>query len=243
MSYYGTTVVFSNFIAKSRFDKQGNWATTPSGAALNPKDADAQPGALGMGKEKAQAITLFNHFYIYVCPLLGAWIADTYLGRFKTIVCSVIIAEIGHALLTSSAAPSILDKPKNAFALFIIGILVMGLGTGTFKPNISPLIAEQIPMDAPRVKVNKKGERGSTRRTEKGFFFHDMLTLPRSTCYRGSSRDCLSDLQLVLHVHQHRSFSRTIVYGSSGPAIIGGIRSHLSRRCTPSVMSDSGSHS
>ena len=122
MSCYGTTVVFSNYIAKSRFDKHGNWITTPAGAALHPQDADARPGALGMGKMKAQAISLFNQFYIYMCPMIGAWIADTYIGRFKTIVYSVIIAEIGHALLTGSAAPQILDKPKSAFGLFIFGI-------------------------------------------------------------------------------------------------------------------------
>ncbi|KAF1964681.1 oligopeptide transporter [Bimuria novae-zelandiae CBS 107.79] len=159
MSYYGTTVVFSNYVARPRINAKGEWLTTPSGAALHPGNDDAQPGALGMGKKVAQAITLFNTFYIYVCPMLGAWIADTYLGRFKTIVFSVMIAEVGHALLTGSAAPGMLDKPKNALALFIVGLLVMGLGTGMFKPNISPLIAEQIPQDAPRVEVDKKGQR------------------------------------------------------------------------------------
>lgn len=42
MSYYGTTAVYSNFIAKK--------AMTPTGAALHPDDADAQPGGLGLGK-------------------------------------------------------------------------------------------------------------------------------------------------------------------------------------------------
>lgn len=158
MSYYGTLALFSNSISKPRKKDDGTWITTPWGAALHPNDANATPGALGLGKQKAYSITTFNQFYIYMCPLLGAWIADTYLGRFKTIMYSVIMAEIGHVLLVGSSTPSLLDKPNSAFGLFMFGLLIMGLGTGTFKPNISPLIAEQIPQDAPRVEVNKKGE-------------------------------------------------------------------------------------
>jgi len=35
----------------------------------------------------------------------------------------------------------------------------MGSGTGGFKPNISPLIAEQLPLTKLAVRVTKKGER------------------------------------------------------------------------------------
>lgn len=151
MSYYGTVAVYSNYIAKP--------LKTPTGAALNPHDDKAQPGALGMGKQVAFSLTTFNAFWVYCCPLLGAWIADTYLGRFKTIVYSVIIAEIGHIILVASSAPSVLAKPNSALAAFIVGLIIMGLGTGTFKPNISPLIAEQVPQERMRVETNAKGER------------------------------------------------------------------------------------
>jgi POT family proton-dependent oligopeptide transporter len=150
MSYYGTTAVYSNFIAKPR--------PTPTGAALNPSSDNAQPGALGLGKQVAFSLTTFNAFWVYVCPLFGAWIADTYLGRYKTIVYSVIVAEIGHVILVASAAPSVLDNDKAALACFIIGLLIMGLGTGTFKPNISPLIVEQLPQEKLEV-VEMDGKR------------------------------------------------------------------------------------
>lgn len=150
MSYYGTLAVYSNFIAKP--------LVTPTGAALHPNDAKAQPGALGMGKQIAFSLTTFNSFWVYCCPLLGAWIADTYLGRFNTIVYSVIVAEIGHIILVASSAPSVLAKPNSALGCFIVGVIVMGLGTGTFKPNISPLIAEQVPQDKMRIEM-----RGSER--------------------------------------------------------------------------------
>jgi len=44
-------------------------------------------------------------------------------------------------------------------AVYIIGMLIMGIGTGGFKPNISPLIAEQIPHERIYVKTLKSGER------------------------------------------------------------------------------------
>lgn len=145
MSYYGTIAVYSNFIAKER--------PTRTGAALDPNSDEAVPGALGMGKQVAFSLTTFNAFWVYCCPLLGAWIADTYLGRFKTIVYSVLVAEIGHIILVASSAPSVLDKPDTALGVFVLGILIMGLGTGTFKPNISPLIAEQVPQEKMRVEL------------------------------------------------------------------------------------------
>jgi POT family proton-dependent oligopeptide transporter len=80
-------------------------------------------------------------------------------GRFKTIMYSVIIAEVGHVIITVSAVPSMLDKPKSAFGLFVFRLIIMTLGTGTFKPNISPLVMEQIPQNTLKVKVNKKGVR------------------------------------------------------------------------------------
>jgi POT family proton-dependent oligopeptide transporter len=151
MSYYGTIAVYSNYIAKP--------LKTPTGAALHPESEKAQPGALNMGKQVAFSLTTFNAFWVYCCPLLGAWIADTYLGRFKTIVYSVLVAEVGHLILIASSAPSVLAKPNSALGAFIVGLIVMGLGTGTFKPNISPLIAEQVPQERMRVETTEKGER------------------------------------------------------------------------------------
>ncbi|KAK7542729.1 peptide transporter PTR2-A [Phyllosticta citribraziliensis] len=138
LSYYGTTQVFTNFI------QQANPGTA-TGKALNPSSDDAQPGALGMGQQAATGITTFNTFWVYVVPLFGAYVADTYLGRFKTIWISVLTAIVGHAILTASAAPSLLKHPDNSLACFIVGLIIMGIGTGGFKPNISPLVAEQIP--------------------------------------------------------------------------------------------------
>jgi POT family proton-dependent oligopeptide transporter len=152
LSFYGTTQVFVNFISQPN-------PGTATGKAVDPGAADAQPGALDMGQQASTGLTTFNQFWVYLVPLFGAYVADTYLGRYKTIVYSVIISIIGHVILTASAAPAVIEKPHSSLAAFIIGLIIMGIGTGGFKPNISPLIAEQIPRETMHVMELKSGER------------------------------------------------------------------------------------
>ena len=90
---------------------------------------------------------------------MGAIIADEYLGRFNTIFIAIGFSIIGHILLIISALPTVLDSGK-AIAPFILGVIVLGFGTGAFKANISPLIAEQYRQTKPRVIIDAKtGER------------------------------------------------------------------------------------
>lgn len=61
-------------------------------------------------------------------PLLGAYIADTYWGRFKTIQVSCFISILGHIILVISAIPPVIVHPNGAIACFSIGIVIMGMG-------------------------------------------------------------------------------------------------------------------
>ncbi|KAH9468116.1 hypothetical protein Pst134EA_011737 [Puccinia striiformis f. sp. tritici] len=130
-SYYGTTVVFTNFIQRP----------LPPGSTTGA--GGLQAGALGLGQQAATGITTFNSFWVYLCPLFGAYVADAHLGRYNTIIISIFIALIGHTLLVISAIPTVIVHPSGSTACFLVAIIIMGIGTGGFKPNISPLVAEQ----------------------------------------------------------------------------------------------------
>jgi proton-dependent oligopeptide transporter, POT family len=122
-SYYGTQILFQNFVQRNLL--------TPTGAALDPNgDSNNNPGALGQGQRTATGLGTFFSFWCYFTPLLGAWIADTYLGRYKTIMGSIAIAMVGHILLTGGAAPAVLKHTDGALAAFIIAIIIFGIGTG-----------------------------------------------------------------------------------------------------------------
>lgn len=94
----------------------------------------------------------------YVTPLLGAYIADTYWGRYKTICVAVVIAFVGHVVMIISSVPGVIEK-TGAIGAFIVSLIVTGFGTGLFKANISPLVAEQYKRTKLFVITTKAGER------------------------------------------------------------------------------------
>lgn len=51
-------------------------------------------------------------------PLLGGYIADTYLGRYKTIQWSILFAILGHVMLIVSSIPTVMDNPEGAMGCF-----------------------------------------------------------------------------------------------------------------------------
>jgi POT family proton-dependent oligopeptide transporter len=147
-SFYGSSVVFTNFIQRS----------LPPGSKTGAGGLNGQAGALGMGQRASTGLTTFYQFWCYVTPLLGAYIADTYWGRFKTICWAVVIALIGHIILIVSAVPGVIDG-HGAIGAFVIALIVMGFGTGMFKANISPLVAEQYKRTKLFVITTSSGER------------------------------------------------------------------------------------
>lgn len=112
-----------------------------------------------MGQQASTGLTTFNQFWVYLIPLFGAYVADTYLGRYKTICWALGIAIVGHIILVMSAIPPVIVHPHNSLSAFIIGLIIMGVGTGSFKSNISPLIAEQLPITKMVVRELPTGER------------------------------------------------------------------------------------
>ncbi|KAK4241423.1 POT family-domain-containing protein [Achaetomium macrosporum] len=150
-SYYGTTAVFTNFIQQP----------LPEGSATGASYdiENGQAGALGMGQRTSTALTTFNSFWQYTMPLFGAYVADSYLGRFRTIGAALMVDILGHVILIVSGLPPVIKHPNGSLAAFSIGIVLMGIGTGGFKPNVNPLIVEQLDLERMVVKTLRTGER------------------------------------------------------------------------------------
>jgi hypothetical protein len=51
-----------------------------------------------------------DDYQCYVTPLLGAYIADTYWGRYNTTCVAVVIALIGHIILIVAGALDMFKK-------------------------------------------------------------------------------------------------------------------------------------
>ncbi|KAJ7155693.1 peptide/h+ symporter protein [Mycena filopes] len=136
-TYYGTTNLYSNYIRSPLPPGSRTGAVLPQNRSIGVA------GALGLGQEKAFAIRTFNSFFVYVTPFLGAILADTKWGRYKTICVFSIVILLGHIILVGSATPSSLEHPKTAMGLLILAIFVMAVGAGSIKSSVAPMIAEQ----------------------------------------------------------------------------------------------------
>ncbi|KAF4980533.1 hypothetical protein FZEAL_3468 [Fusarium zealandicum] len=148
-SYYGSSVLYTNFVVQS-LPKGSNTGSDPS--------PNGQAGALGMGPDAGQGISLFNQFFAYIMPLVGAWIADARMGRFWTLHLAIGISTIAHTILVAASSPGVIVKPDAAFGAFIVGLITLCVGTGFFKANVSPLLAEQNEDTKMRIEV-RDGER------------------------------------------------------------------------------------
>lgn len=90
--------------------------------------------------------TIIYHVWAMLCyftPVIGAIIADTFLGRFRTIFYISIIYVIGNAVLSISAIPPIMPDLNTKIAVSLIGLLLIALGTGGIKPCVSAFGGDQ----------------------------------------------------------------------------------------------------
>lgn len=93
-----------------------------------------------------------------VTPILGAIIADQYLGKYKTILIFAGCYWLGLIILWTSALPVSIEG-GHALGGYIAAIIIIGFGTGGIKSNIAPLIADQYQRRTMAIKVQKNGER------------------------------------------------------------------------------------
>ncbi|ORY25526.1 POT family-domain-containing protein [Naematelia encephala] len=150
-SYYGVSGVFTNFIQRP-LPAGGNGAGAP------PKGTQQSAGALGLGLQTATALTVLFSFLAYCTPLLGGYIADAKIGRYKSLWVGIIIGFFSHVLLVIAAIPSVI-KGGHGIAPFIIGLLSLAFASGFIKPAIAPMIADQSTVKRQYVKALPTGER------------------------------------------------------------------------------------
>lgn len=94
-----------------------------------------------------------------VTPILGAVIADQYLGRYRTILLFSVFYAIGLLVLWTTALPTSISQ-DGKLAGFIVAIVTIALGTGGIKSNVAPLIADQYTRRSMAIKTKPKtGER------------------------------------------------------------------------------------
>lgn len=73
-------------------------------------------------------------------PIVGSIVADSWLGKFKSICYFSFLYLLGYVLI-SLAAIVPLNLP--ARELTILGLIITSIGSGIYKPSVMPLGADQ----------------------------------------------------------------------------------------------------
>jgi POT family proton-dependent oligopeptide transporter len=100
--------------------------------------ATANPG-LGFGVERATAIYGLYTAMVYLLALPGGWVADKLWGQRKAVFVGGCIIAAGHFTI---AAP-LVGLPT--LPTFFTGLILIVVGTGLLKPNISAIVGDLYP--------------------------------------------------------------------------------------------------
>ncbi|RZN82468.1 MAG: MFS transporter [Winogradskyella sp.] len=82
-------------------------------------------------REHALALIGTYASLLYLTPIIGGWIADKITGYRMAVVIGCVVMTLGHASMALETTAS-----------FYLGLALLIIGTGFFKPNITSIISE-----------------------------------------------------------------------------------------------------
>ncbi len=95
-------------------------------------------GGFGFDTGQASAIVGIYGASVYLASLPGGWIADRLLGLRRAILYGATLISLGHIAIGFSAFAS-------GRLPFFLGLILIVLGTGLLKPNISAIVGDLYP--------------------------------------------------------------------------------------------------
>lgn len=133
-SYYGMRALLTLYMVKYLF--QPGHAESVIGYAQLKGAYESLLGPLGVQP-------FASHIYgdytalVYLTPVLGGLLADRVLGQRRTVLLGASLMAVGHFMMASER-------------LMLLALLVLILGNGAFKPNISTQVGLLYPPGDPR---------------------------------------------------------------------------------------------
>jgi len=92
---------------------------------------DTTTGGFGWTQEKASQLYGWYTGLVYLTPIIGGWLADRYLGTARSLVIGGIVIALGHFTMAADTRVS-----------FFLGLVLIIIGTGFFKANVSTLVGQ-----------------------------------------------------------------------------------------------------
>ena len=120
-SYYGMRALLVLYMVK--YLLQPEHAQTVIGFASLKARLECLFGPLDIQPLSSHIYGLYTGL-VYLTPVLGGYLADRVLGQRRTVIIGAALMAIGHFMMAFEP-------------LFLLALLVLILGNGAFKPNIS----------------------------------------------------------------------------------------------------------
>ncbi|HEX8386176.1 MAG TPA: oligopeptide:H+ symporter, partial [Rubricoccaceae bacterium] len=95
-------------------------------------------GGFGFERGEASAIVGIYGSFVYLMSLPGGWVADRLLGLRAAVMWGAVLITAGHLAIGLSGV--VVSK-----APFFLGLVLIVLGTGLLKPNISAIVGDLYP--------------------------------------------------------------------------------------------------
>lgn len=93
-----------------------------------------QNGGMGLDDKTASSIYGLYAAFVYMAALPGGWIADRLIGGQRAVWVGGLIIAAGHFTLAVPSTPT-----------FFLGLVLVVIGTGFLKPNISAIVGQLYP--------------------------------------------------------------------------------------------------
>ncbi|MCU0368119.1 MAG: peptide MFS transporter [Cyclobacteriaceae bacterium] len=91
-------------------------------------------GGLGLDEKNGAAIYGLYTMFVYLLALPGGWLADNFFGQRKAVFIGGCFITVGHIFL-------MIPQPQT----FFLGLVIVVLGVGLLKPNISGIVGGLYP--------------------------------------------------------------------------------------------------
>ncbi len=96
--------------------------------------ASVQTGGFGLTDRTGAAIYGLYVGFVYLMALPGGWVADRILGQRRAVFVGGCFIAAGHFSMALPTVPS-----------FYLGLVLIVIGTGLLKPNVSAMVADLYP--------------------------------------------------------------------------------------------------
>jgi POT family proton-dependent oligopeptide transporter len=133
-SYYGMRALLVLYMTK--YLLLNGRAENVAGLATLKRTLEAVFGSLDIQPFSSQIYGLYTAL-VYLTPIFGGLVADRVLGRRRTIMIGAAIMAAGHFMMAFES-------------LFLLALLLLIIGNGAFKPNISVQVGDLYAPGDPR---------------------------------------------------------------------------------------------